>query len=132
MSRPAEGRGRRAGASVSSPGVHFGDPAAARAPARGVDEDGAAVVRARPGSFGLFASLPLPDVDAALAEPAYALDVLGADGVVLETNTHGVCLGGRAAGVPVPGGDHLWVGLTDGEAEECPTVTAEFAARFCA
>jgi len=79
--------------SVSSPGVHFGDAAAARALAREVNEDGARVVRDHPGRFGLFASLPLPDVDGALAEIAYAFDELDADGVILETNTHGVYLG---------------------------------------
>ncbi|MBW8487381.1 amidohydrolase family protein [Actinomadura parmotrematis] len=79
--------------SISSPGVHFGDDAAARRLAREVNEDGTAVVRDHPGRFGLFASLPLPDVDGALAEIAHAFDVLSADGVVLETNTHGVYLG---------------------------------------
>ncbi|MBD0419027.1 amidohydrolase [Streptomyces sp. TRM S81-3] len=79
--------------SVSSPGVHFGDDAAARRLAREVNEDAARVAAARPGRFGFFASLPLPDVDGALAEIAHAFDELGADGVVLETNTHGVYLG---------------------------------------
>lgn len=79
--------------SVSSPGVHFGDDAAARRLAREVNEDGAGLVREHPGRFGLFASLPLPDVDGALAEIAHAFDVLGADGVVVETNAHGVYLG---------------------------------------
>ncbi|SEE29635.1 Predicted metal-dependent hydrolase, TIM-barrel fold [Streptomyces misionensis] len=79
--------------SVSSPGVFFGDAAAARALAREVNEEGARIVRDHPGRFGLFASLPLPDVDGALAEIAYAFDELGADGVILESNTHGVYLG---------------------------------------
>ncbi|MDG9719029.1 amidohydrolase family protein [Streptomyces sp. DH24] len=79
--------------SVSSPGVHFGDDAAARRLAREVNEDAARVVREHPGRFGFFASLPLPDVPGALTELAYALDELGAHGVVLETNTHGVYLG---------------------------------------
>lgn len=79
--------------SVSSPGVSFGAPAAARALAREVNEDGAGIVRDHPGRFGLFASLPLPDVDGALAEIAYAFDQLHADGVVLETHSHGVYLG---------------------------------------
>ncbi|MFD8201519.1 amidohydrolase family protein [Streptomyces sp. NPDC059701] len=82
--------------SVSSPGIHFGDDSAARALAREVNEAGADTVREHPGRFGLFASVPLPDVDGSLAEIAYAYDVLHADGVVLETNTHGTYLGDRA------------------------------------
>ncbi|WP_043633385.1 amidohydrolase family protein [Nonomuraea candida] len=83
----------RAVLSVSSPGVHFGDDAAARLLAREVNEDGAAIVRDHPSRFGLFASLPLPDVAGSLEEIAYAFDVLHADGVVMESNAHGVYLG---------------------------------------
>ena len=72
--------------SVSSPGVHFGDNAAARALARSVNEEGAKASQRPPRALRSFASLPLPDVDDALEELAYALDVLKADGVVLETN----------------------------------------------
>ncbi|MGC9496492.1 amidohydrolase family protein [Streptomyces sp. WG7] len=79
--------------SVSSPGVHFGDDTAARGLAREVNEDAARTAAEHPGRFGFFASLPLPDVDGALAEITHAFDELGADGVVLETNTHGVYLG---------------------------------------
>ncbi|MCS0603669.1 amidohydrolase [Streptomyces sp. LP11] len=79
--------------SVSSPGVHFGDDEAARALAREVNEFGARVRAVHPERFGLFASLPLPDVEGALAEAAHALDVLGADGVTVESNHRGVYLG---------------------------------------
>jgi 6-methylsalicylate decarboxylase len=81
--------------SVSSPGTHFGDDQAARKLAREVNDAGAQIVRDHPGRFGLFASLPLPDTDGALAEIGYAFDTLGADGVILETNAHGVYLGNR-------------------------------------
>ncbi|MEV7149145.1 amidohydrolase family protein [Streptomyces sp. NPDC093084] len=79
--------------SVSSPGVHFGDDGAARALAREVNEFGALVHARHPQRFGHFASLPLPDVEGALVEAAHALDVLGADGVTVESNHHGVYLG---------------------------------------
>ncbi|MFC0495807.1 hypothetical protein ACFFKE_13035 [Streptomyces mutabilis] len=51
--------------SISSPGIHFGDDAARRL-AREVNEAGAYTGREHPCRFGLFASLPLPDVDGAL------------------------------------------------------------------
>lgn len=79
--------------SISSPGVHFGDDVAARALAREVNDFGAQVRNERPQRFGHFASLPLPDVEGSLAEAAHALDVLGADGVTVETNHHGHYLG---------------------------------------
>ncbi|WP_327145431.1 amidohydrolase family protein [Nocardia sp. NBC_01327] len=79
--------------SISSPGVHFGDDAAARDLARRVNEEGARVKRAHPGRFGFFASTPLPDIDATLAEITYAFDELDADGVVFETNFDGIYLG---------------------------------------
>ena len=67
--------------SISSPGVHVGDTAATRALARLVNEEAALAIRDHPTRFGGFASLPLPDVDAALAELDYALGTLGLDGV---------------------------------------------------
>ncbi|HEX3790385.1 MAG TPA: hypothetical protein VHW44_21140 [Pseudonocardiaceae bacterium] len=50
---------------------------------RRVNEACAGARRAHPGRFGQFASLPLPDVDDALAELEYATDQLGCDGVVV-------------------------------------------------
>jgi 6-methylsalicylate decarboxylase len=80
--------------SISSPGVAFlGSPAERAALARAVNEDGAAAVAAYPDRFGLLASLPLPDVDASLAEIDYAFGPLHADGVGLHTHYRGVYLG---------------------------------------
>ncbi|MEU3642433.1 amidohydrolase family protein [Lentzea sp. NPDC034063] len=80
--------------SVSSPGVHFaGDSLtrnqAARDLACHVNDEGAQVVARRPSRFGLAATLPLPDVDGALAELARAFDELGADAITLHTNQNG-------------------------------------------
>jgi predicted TIM-barrel fold metal-dependent hydrolase len=79
--------------SLSTPGVHTGDSAKARALARRCNEFSAELIHARPDRFGGFACLPLPDVDASLEELSYALDVLGLDGFVLFTNSNGVYLG---------------------------------------
>jgi predicted TIM-barrel fold metal-dependent hydrolase len=79
--------------SVSSPGVHFGNDAAARSLARSVNEFAARTMSDHHGRFGGFASLPLPDVDGSLEEIANALDTLKLDGVVVLTNFNGVYLG---------------------------------------
>ena len=79
--------------SISSPGTHFGDDAAARRLTREVNEGGAAISRAHPGRFGHFASLPLPDVAGALDELGFALDEFGSDGITVETNSAGAYLG---------------------------------------
>ena len=79
--------------SISTPGVHTGDDTAARALARRCNELAAGLIRDRPDRFGGFACLPLPDVDGALAELAYALDDLRLDGVVLFSNARGAYLG---------------------------------------
>ena len=49
-----------------------------------------------PDRFGFWASLPLPDVNGSLVELARALDELDADGIALETNSHGTYLGDPA------------------------------------
>jgi hypothetical protein len=62
--------------SISTPGVHFGDDAAARNLARQVNEYLVDIKRDRPDRFGAFAALPLPDVEGSLDQIAYAFDVL--------------------------------------------------------
>ncbi|GAA2608248.1 amidohydrolase family protein [Paractinoplanes durhamensis] len=82
--------------SISSPGVHFGDDAAARELARAVNRFGAGLVADHPGRFAVLAALPLPDVAGTIDEITFAYDELGLDGVVLETNSGGVYPGDPA------------------------------------
>jgi predicted TIM-barrel fold metal-dependent hydrolase len=79
--------------SISSPGVHFGDDSQARTLARRLNEEGTRLIEEYPNRFGLFASVPLPDVEGSIQEAIYALDELGADGVVVESNHRGMYLG---------------------------------------
>lgn len=79
--------------SISSPGVHFGDDREARDLARAVNEEGHRAVTDHPGRFGLFASLPVPDVDGSIEEIRHCYDVLDVDGVALLTNVGGTYLG---------------------------------------
>ena len=72
--------------SISTPGIWFGDADATRALARDCNEFAAQMAGDHKGRFGVFATLPLPDVDNSLAEISYALDVLGVDGFGLVTN----------------------------------------------
>ena len=57
------------------------------------NEAAAKLKREHPDRFMFCAALPLPDVDAAIEEARYALDVLGADGIKLATNVNGQYLG---------------------------------------
>ncbi len=82
--------------SISSPGVHLGSDAMASDLARAVNEEGRRAVADHPGRFGLFASLPLPDVDAAMAEIAHCCDRLDVRGFALLTNVGGAYLGDAA------------------------------------
>jgi predicted TIM-barrel fold metal-dependent hydrolase len=84
---------RTAMLSISSPGVHFGDKGKAVEMARLVNEEAVRLAERHPGRFGLFASLPAPEIEESVEELRYALDVLDADGIVLETNQRGMYLG---------------------------------------
>jgi predicted TIM-barrel fold metal-dependent hydrolase len=79
--------------SISSPGVALGDGSGAVSLAREVNEAGRRAVVDHPGRFGLLASLPFPDVDAAIAEIAYCCDHLDVDGFVMLTNVNGTYVG---------------------------------------
>lgn len=72
--------------SITTPGVWFNDNPRAVQLARECNDYGASLMQKYPTRFGLFASLPLPDIDASLKEIAYAFDVLKADGVGLMTS----------------------------------------------
>jgi predicted TIM-barrel fold metal-dependent hydrolase len=82
--------------SSGPPGVYLGDQARANELARRVNEEAAELVRSEPARVAALATLPLPDVDASVAELAYALDELRLDGVFLLTNLGGTYLGDAA------------------------------------
>lgn len=82
--------------SVSSPGVHLADGAPTAELTRAVNDAGRRAVIDHPGRFGLFAALPLPDVDAALAEIEYCARELAVNGFGLLTNVGGRYLGDAA------------------------------------
>jgi predicted TIM-barrel fold metal-dependent hydrolase len=72
--------------SLSPPGVRMGEGEARRALARRCNEFAAQMARDHRGRYGLFAAMPMPDVDGTLKEIDYALDVLKADGIGLMTS----------------------------------------------
>ncbi len=82
--------------SLSTPGPNLGDDAEGRVLTKQVNERLADLVKAKPDRFGMFASVPLPDIDGSLEAIRHAYDDLGTDGVVLLTNTRGMYLGDPA------------------------------------
>lgn len=72
------------------PGLSAGD---SRALARACNEYAAELGERHPGRFGSFACVPQADMEQACRELAHALDVLKADGVVLQSSAAGRFLG---------------------------------------
>jgi 6-methylsalicylate decarboxylase len=83
---------------LSRPGIPVSEPEKARKQARETNERGAQLVHDHPTRFGLFATVPIFDVEGSLREVAYAYDALKADGVCLVTS------------YSYPGGGTKWVG----------------------
>jgi len=74
----------------------FADPSKAVRLTRECNEFFARLASDHPGRFGVFAALPLPNVDAALREIDYALSTLKADGIALFTVYGDKWLGDKA------------------------------------
>ena len=81
---------------MPAPQPWFGDGAESALLCRKYNEECAALKDQYPGRFLFCASLPLPDVERATEEAVYALDMLGADGVKMATNSYGQYLGDPA------------------------------------
>ncbi|HEV2522672.1 MAG TPA: amidohydrolase family protein [Candidatus Acidoferrales bacterium] len=90
------GNGAAAVLSITNPGLYLGDKGQAIRLARECNDFGAKVVQAHPTRFGLFAAMPLPDVDATLKEVAYAYDQIHADGIGFMTSFGDTWLGNPA------------------------------------
>jgi len=79
--------------SISTPGIQLPDRRASRELARKCNDFAALLVAKYPRRFGALAGVPMTDIDDAIEEACYALDVLKLDGVVLFTNSQGIYLG---------------------------------------
>ena len=82
--------------SMPAPQPWFGDVEESRRAVRQYNETCSRLKADYPGKFLFCASLPLPDVDAAIKEAVYVFDTLGADGIKLATNSRGQYVGDAA------------------------------------
>src|SRR5258706_11735843 len=79
--------------SISTPGIQLPDKHAARDLARKCNELAASLISKHPKRFGAFASISMSNMNDAIDEVKYAIDVLKLDGVALFTNSNGIYLG---------------------------------------
>jgi predicted TIM-barrel fold metal-dependent hydrolase len=82
--------------SVAPPGVWIGDNEQGRRLARDCNDYAARLASDHPGRFGIFVAVPVPHIEASLAEIEYGLDTLKADGVALLTSYRDKWLGDGA------------------------------------
>ena len=82
---------------LPAPHPYWGDIEETKREVRKLNEECAKIINHKSSiinsKFQFAATLPLPDVDAAIAEARYAMDTLGAVGVKLATNVYGQYLG---------------------------------------
>jgi len=86
--------------SITSPGIWFGGVEGVRKVARDCNDYAAKLRSDYPGRFGIFATLPLPDIEGSVRETAYAMDTLKADGVCMWTNYEDKWLGDKSGSNP--------------------------------
>ncbi|MBB3695162.1 amidohydrolase family protein [Sphingomonas sp. BK580] len=79
--------------SLTAPGIEGWSRAERPDIARRVNDYGAELVRSDPDRFGYLCTLPLPDIEASLAELKRCYDELSVDGVCLHSNYDGNYLG---------------------------------------
>jgi predicted TIM-barrel fold metal-dependent hydrolase len=79
--------------SVTQLSKHIANDEQRRSLARACNDEAAKIVADHPGRFGMFAVLPLPDIEGSLKEIEYGLDHLKADGVGMYTCYHDKWLG---------------------------------------
>ena len=81
------------GFTSAAAGWGMADAETARRNARAWNDYVATLAHDHPGRFGLFAALPLPDIDGSLIEVEYAFEALKADGLGIQTSYGDLWLG---------------------------------------